>query len=141
MGNNVRLFGLHYFTIAAFCFVGAVDVAGQTPLPDWAFGPFVRPADTNPVLSPVASSSFLDPMKRKKVAWESNDVFNPAATIKGDQIYVLYRAEDKSGIGIGERTSRIGLAETSDGLTMKRRRSPVVYPGNDDQKEFEWPGG
>jgi len=113
----------------------------QTDLPDWAFGPFIRPAGVNPVLSPRPSSSFVDPMSNKKVAWEANDVFNPAATTKDNKIYVLYRAEDKSGIAIGTRTSRLGLAESSDGITMKRRPTPVMYPGNDSQKEFEWPGG
>jgi predicted GH43/DUF377 family glycosyl hydrolase len=113
----------------------------STKLPHWAFGPFIRPQNVNPVLSPEKTSVFTDPMSNKKVAWESNDVFNPAATIKGNKIYVLYRAEDKSGIAIGTRTSRIGLAESEDGITMKRRSTPVMYPRIDNQKEFEWPGG
>lgn len=112
-----------------------------TALPNWAFGPFIRPQNVNPVLSPQPRSRFLDPMSRKNVAWEANDVFNPAATIKDNKIYVLYRAEDKSGIAIGTRTSRLGLAETTDGISMKRRGKPVLFPGNDSQKEFEWPGG
>ena len=58
-----------------------------------------------------------------------------------NKIYVLYRAEDRSGVGIGMRTSRLGLAESTDGITMKRRPAPVMFPGNDSQKEFEWPGG
>ncbi|MDB5250193.1 MAG: hypothetical protein JWQ40_4587 [Segetibacter sp.] len=113
----------------------------QNSLPGWAFGPFTRPAGVNPVLSPQPSSLFIDPMSGNKVAWESNDVFNPAAAIKNNKIYVLYRAEDKSGIAIGTRTSRLGLAESSDGISMKRRSTPVMYPGDDNQKEFEWPGG
>lgn len=124
-----------------FFLLPLLPVSAQQQLPSWAFGPFIRPAKVNPVLSPTAKSVFTDPMSGKKIAWESNDVFNPAATIKGNKIYVLYRAEDKSGIGIGERTSRIGLAETSDGITMKRRSTPVMYPRDDDQKEFEWTGG
>ncbi len=111
------------------------------PLPGWAFGPFVRPANVNPVLAPVKSTLFYDPMSGTKVPWEANDVFNPAATVKDGKIYVLYRAEDKSGIAIGTRTSRIGLAESADGMAMKRRTTPVLYPGKDSQKEFEWPGG
>ncbi|RYY58087.1 MAG: hypothetical protein EOO05_17510, partial [Chitinophagaceae bacterium] len=107
----------------------------------WAFGPFVRPATGTPVLWPDSNSSFFDPMKKQPVRWESNDVFNPAATVKDGKIMVLYRAEDKSGKGIGERTSRIGLAETTDGITMKRRSTPVLFPANDSQKEFEWTGG
>ena len=113
----------------------------QVTLPEWAFGPFIRPQNVNPVLSPQPASHFIDPMTNKQVAWEANDVFNPAATIKDNKIYVLYRAEDKTGIAIGTRTSRIGLAESEDGLSMKRRATPVMYPGKDSQKEFEWPGG
>jgi len=46
-----------------------------------------------------------------------------------------------TGVAIGTRTSRIGYAESSDGLTFKRNSKPVLYPANDSQKEFEWPGG
>ncbi|HSU51137.1 MAG TPA: hypothetical protein VLJ41_11120, partial [Segetibacter sp.] len=81
-------------------------IAQQKNLPDWAFGPFIRPKGINPILSPQPASRFLDPMSKKEIAWEANDVFNPAATIKGDKVYVLYRAEDKSGVAIGTRTSR-----------------------------------
>lgn len=128
-----------------FVFVLLVSVlpgmAQQESLPGWTLGPFVRPQNVNPVLSPRPSSKFKDPMSCKYVAWEANDVFNPAATIKDNKIYVIYRAEDKSGIAIGTRTSRLGLAESIDGITMKRRSTPVMYPANDSQKEFEWPGG
>ena len=120
-------------------------VAGQeSPVPvfpKWSMGPFVRPEGKNPVISPDTSSRFFDPMRQKFSDWESNDTFNPAAAVKDGKIYVLYRAEDKTGIAIGERTSRIGLAESKDGLSMKRRPMPVLFPAKDDQKEFEWPGG
>lgn len=110
-------------------------------LPAWAFGGFERPANINPVISPNPVSVFTDPVSGEKIRWESNDAFNPAAAIKKDKIVVLYRAEDKSGVGIGERTSRLGYAESKDGIHLKRRSEPVFYPRNDSQKEFEWPGG
>ena len=113
----------------------------NNPLPDWAFGGFVRPANANPIISPNPASIFIDPIMKDTVRWEANDAFNPGATIKDGKIVVLYRAEDRSGIGIGERTSRLGYAESSDGITMKRRPTPVLYPTNDKQKEFDWPGG
>jgi len=113
----------------------------NNPLPAWAFGGFVRPANVNPVISPNPVSVFTDPISGKKIRWESNDAFNPAAAIKDGKIVVLYRAEDKSGVAIGERTSRLGYAESEDGIQMKRRSEPVFYPTNDSQKEFEWPGG
>jgi len=120
------------------------QVYAQQPikhLPEWALGPFVRPPGANPVIFPDTTTSFYDPMQKKLLAWESNDTFNPAAIVKNGKVYVLYRAEDKSGIGIGHRTSRIGLAESSDGITMKRSGKPVLFPAVDDQQEFEWTGG
>jgi predicted GH43/DUF377 family glycosyl hydrolase len=110
-------------------------------LPNWALGPFIRPDGINPVISPDSISSFYDPMQKRQVDWESNDTFNPAAAVKNGKIYVLYRAEDKSGIAIGHRTSRIGLAESSNGTVMKRTGKPVLFPGADGQEEFEWTGG
>ncbi|MFT3902677.1 MAG: glycoside hydrolase family 130 protein [Niabella sp.] len=80
-------------------------------------------------------------MSQKKLAWEASDVFNPAAAVKNNKIYVLYRAEDESGKGIGKRTSRLGIAESKDGIKMKRSSKPVFYPAEDGQKELEWPGG
>ena len=110
-------------------------------LPAWAFGGFVRPPGMNPILSPNPASRFSDPMTGKMVAWESNDTFNPGAVEKDGKVVLLYRAEDSSGIRIGERTSRLGYAESNDGLRFSRESAPVLYPGNDNQKEYEWPGG
>lgn len=110
-------------------------------LPEWALGGFVRPAGVNPVIMPIPGSKFYCPMQKQAVNWEESDTFNPAAVVKGDNIYVLYRAEDNSGTGIGRRTSRIGLAESPDGITMHRRPTPVMYPDEDPMKKYEWPGG
>ncbi|QNL48092.1 hypothetical protein H8S90_14885 [Olivibacter sp. SDN3] len=123
---------------------GIVPVQAQqevNKLPDWAFGGFVRPDGVNPVISPRENTLFQDPMSGKKVAWESNDTFNPAAAVKDGEIVVLYRAEDKSGVKIGHRTSRIGYAASKDGISFTRKETPVFYPADDAQKSFEWPGG
>jgi predicted GH43/DUF377 family glycosyl hydrolase len=117
------------------------NAANNNPLPDWAFGGFHRPAALNPVILPDNATTFTDPMTGKEMAWESNDTFNPGAAIKDGKVVLLYRSEDKSGIGIGERTSRLGYAESSDGLHFTRSTTPVLYPANDSQKEYEWPGG
>lgn len=114
---------------------------GVGRLPDWAFGGFERPENANPVISPIDNTWFYCPLTEDSVAWESNDTFNPAATIYDEKIVVLYRAEDKSGIGIGRRTSRLGYATSVDGVTFQRRSTPVFYPDNDLQKSLEWPGG
>lgn len=113
----------------------------QNVLPDWALGGFVRPEKANPIITPNPSNQFDCPMQDKKIGWEESDVFNPAATVKDGKIYVLYRAEDNSVTGIGKRTSRIGLAESEDGIHMKRRKTPVMYPDKDNMKEYEWEGG
>ena len=113
----------------------------QNVLPDWALGGFVRPEKVNPIITPNPSNQFDCPMQDKKIGWEESDVFNPAATVKDGKIYVLYRAEDNSATGIGKRTSRIGLAESEDGIHMKRRKTPVMYPDKDNMKEYEWEGG
>lgn len=113
----------------------------QNVLPDWALGGFVRPEKANPIITPNPSNQFDCPMQDKKIGWEESDVFNPAATVKDGKIYVLYRAEDNSATGIGKRTSRIGLAESEDGIHMKRRKTPVMYPDKDNMKENEWEGG
>lgn len=113
----------------------------QNVLPDWALGGFVRPEKANPIITPNPSNQFDCPMQDKKIGWEESDVFNPAATVKDGKIYVLYRAEDNSATGIGKRTSRIGLAESEDGIHMKRRKTHVMYQDKDNMKEYEWEGG
>lgn len=112
----------------------------QRSQPSWSLGPFVRPEGVNPIISPD-TVTFPDPMSGKMIGWESSDVFNPAATVKDGKICILYRAEDNSAIGIGSRTSRIGLATTSDGIHLKRYKKPVLFPDKDDQQIHEWPGG
>ena len=42
---------------------------------------------------------------------------------------------------IGGHTSRLGLAESSDGLHFTRRATPVLYPDSGAQRKNEWPGG
>ena len=126
--------------VVAFLF-GILFVQAQHPLPDWALGHFVRPTGANPIISPNPKSTFFDPMSKQKVAWEASDVFNPGAVVKDNSIYVLYRGEDRSGMGIGKRTSRLGIAKSKDGIRMKRSEKPILFPDEDGQKENEWPGG
>ena len=115
--------------------------AQENRLPHWAFGGFKRPDNINPIISPDSTTRFRDPVLNKMVGWESNDTFNPGAALLNGKIVVLYRSEDKSGVGIGFRTSRLGYASSNDGLHFKRSKTPVFYPANDNQKKYEWPGG
>jgi len=76
------------------------------------------------------------------VRWEEHATFNPAAVVKDGAVWVLYRAEDASGeMTIGHHTSRLGLAQSADGLRFTRRSAPVLYPDTDAQATYEWPGG
>jgi len=126
-----------YLTIL-FLFAASVDANAQS----WELGPFVRPASGNPVIAPDKSAVFQDPILHTDVHWEALHSFNPAAIVRHGSVYVLYRAEDDSGtMQIGMHTSRLGLAESDDGIHFTRRGEPVFYPANDDQKAREWPGG
>lgn len=113
---------------------------GEKKEKNWTIGPFVRPEGANPVISPE-STSFYCPMRKQQIKWEESDTFNPAATVKDGKIVVLYRAEDNSAQGIGKRTSRIGYAESEDGVTMERLDAPVLFPADDEFATLECPGG
>jgi len=115
--------------------------SNSNQLPDWALGGFVRPEGINPLIEPNSASTFYCPMRQAQVKWEESDTFNPAAVVKDGKILVLYRAEDNSATGIGLRTSRIGLAESNDGVTVTKRPTPVLYPAEDMAKTYEWEGG
>src|SRR5271167_1883907 len=108
----------------------------------WEIGPFTRPASGNPVIAPRPESTFIDPILKRPVHWEVLHTFNPAAIVRDGKVYVLYRAEDDSGaMEIGGHTSRLGLAESQDGISFVRRADPVFYPADDAQQPREWPGG
>ncbi len=113
--------------------------AQKNKIKDWALSPFVKVDEANPVLKPNPKSAFVCPVRNEKIYWEEKDVFNPAAVVKDDKVYLVYRAEDTVGKFHG--TSRIGLAVSTDGLHFKTLPEPVFYPGNDDMKQFEWEGG
>ena len=105
----------------------------------WALTSFVKVDSINPILQPKTDTEFLCPVRGTKVKWEGKDVFNPAAVVKDNKVYMLYRAEDF--VGIHKGTSRIGLAVSEDGLHFNRLPEPVFYPENDEMKMFEWEGG
>jgi beta-1,2-mannosidase len=111
-------------------------------LEKWEIGPFTRPPNGNPAITPRPESIFVDPILKKPVHWEALHTFNPAAIVRDGKVYVLYRAEDDSGaMEIGGHASRLGLAESKDGITFTRQSDPVFYPANDSQQAREWPGG
>ncbi len=94
---------------------------------DLPFGPWKR-ASNEPILSPQGAT------------WESAGTFNPAVTFApfterwGEGLFprirfvMLYRAQDASG------TSRLGYAESTDGIHFTRRPEPVLSPETDYEK-------
>jgi predicted GH43/DUF377 family glycosyl hydrolase len=121
----------------------AVENSSTAPLPtfpdsDWALLPFMKMDAVNPVLQP-GPAEFFCPVRKERIAWEEKDVFNPAIVVRDGKVFMLYRAEDK--VGKPDGTSRIGLAESTDGLRFTRSPYPVLYPANDEQKKYEWEGG
>ena len=122
-GNPLR-------SLVGSCALLAV-IGGPSPQQSWMIGPFTKPVQVNPVITPNPA-----------VAWEAYATFNPAAVVKDGKVFLLYRAEDASGEQqIGGHTSRLGLAESTDGLHFTRRATPVLYPDTDAQRQNEWPGG
>ena len=90
----------------------------------WQLSSFQK-YDRNPIIAPRGSG------------WESKDVFNPTAWSDGDTLYMLYRAEDSTGIGDWNGTSRLGLATSTDGINFNRLEEPVLEPS----EPWELPGG
>ena len=125
-------FGLRVALFLAFA-------AGSIP---WALGPFHRTPAAQPVIVPQRNSVFQDPIRKAAVAWQALQTFNPAAVVKDGKVYVIYRAEDNTGeMQIGMHTSRLGLAESEDGIHFTTRAAPVLFPAEDEQRAREWPGG
>lgn len=101
---------------------------------------FAKPAE-NPILYADSSFVFDCPWKQLPIRWQRADVFNPAAVVRNGKVMMLYRCEDNPAAHLGGRTSRIGLAESTDGLHFTKHPTPVLFPDNDDQAQYDQPGG
>ena len=82
------------------------------------FGAWRRVSET-PIISPQGDG------------WESAGTFNPSVIFRDGKIVMLYRAQDKGG------TSRLGYADSADGVHFTRRSEPVFSP----EKDYEKDGG
>jgi predicted GH43/DUF377 family glycosyl hydrolase len=80
------------------------------------FGTWSR-ASGEPILSPQGTS------------WESAGTFNPAVVFHHGKFIMLYRAQDTAG------TSRLGYAESTDGVHFTRRAEPVLSPETPYEKD------
>ena len=101
--------------LALLALLATLVAQGARPLP---FGAWRR-VSTVPVIAPRGES------------WESAGTFNPAVIMHDGKIVMLYRAQDKQG------TSRLGYAESADGIHFNRRADPVLSP----QELYEKDGG
>jgi len=111
------------------------------PADGYQMGPFHRPADHLPIITPNPRAMFRDPITHRIVHWQYTHTLNPAAIAWNDKLYVLFRAEDNSGKGIGQYCSRVGLAVSDDGKTFSQLPHPVLFPKPGPWEKYEWPGG
>jgi len=93
-----------------------VLLTGLAAATTFPFGEWRRAAEA-PVLSPQGTT------------WESAGTFNPAVVRHGSKFVMLYRAQDAAG------TSRLGYAESADGIFFTRRAEPVLSPEADYEKD------
>ncbi len=125
-----------------FLYFGLLMILGcnsQTTLP-LDFTSFIKPKE-NPIIKPDSTLTFLCPVENKLVKWQKADVFNPAAIVKEDKVYLLYRCEDNPAASIGGRTSRIGLAYSADGIHFTKFPTPVLFPDSSEFMAYDYPGG
>jgi predicted GH43/DUF377 family glycosyl hydrolase len=125
-----------YVVFICFTLAPLVNLLGQS---EWLTG-FEKPAH-NPIMIADSAYSFNCPMEKKMVQWQKADVFNPGAVVRNDTVFMLFRAEDNPDAILGGRTSRIGLAYSTDGLNFTKYPEPVLYPKEDGFQEWDYPGG
>ncbi len=106
----------------------------------WDFKSLQKPVD-KPIVQADSSFTFFCPIKGTTVRWQRADVFNPAAIVKDNKIYLLTRCEDNPAAILGGRTSRIGLAYSDDGIHFTKYPEPVLYPDTGYFMQFDYPGG
>jgi beta-1,2-mannosidase len=102
--------------ISILLFLSALLVVAAPQLNNSPFGQW-RHASEAPIISPRGAS------------WESAGTFNPAVVRHEGKFVMLYRAQDSAG------TSRLGYAESNDGIHFTRRAQPVLSPETDYEKD------
>src|SRR5690242_19632602 len=116
---------MHAKTSAALVFAVALSAAAAAALALTGrteqtvrlhFGTWSRASEA-PIVSPQGTT------------WESAGTFNPAVVLHNGKIVMLYRAQDAAG------TSRLGYAESKDGIHFTRRPEPVLAPQTDYEKD------
>jgi len=103
-------------TVPILLLVVATFITGAIAVGQWPFGPWRRTAAV-PILAPQGNG------------WESAGTFNPTVVEYNGKFVMLYRAQDAAA------TSRLGYAESTDGIHFTRRAEPVLSPEADYEKE------
>jgi predicted GH43/DUF377 family glycosyl hydrolase len=101
-------------TLCKICLVfqlAVFSLAAEMPFAGW------HRVSNDPIISPQGDG------------WESAGTFNPAVIRHRGKFVMLYRAQDKNG------TSRLGYAESTDGLHFTRRSQPALSPEADYEKD------
>lgn len=111
----------------------------ETPTEKWMLG--FEKTEINPIMTADSSYVFVDPITKKGVQWQKADVFNPGAIVRNDTVFMLFRAEDNPDAILGGRTSRIGLAYSTDGINFTKYPEPVFYPMEEEFQQWDYPGG
>ena len=101
-------------TIGIVCMAATVARCQQKNV----FGEWER-ASAEPIIAPQGDG------------WQSAGTFNPAVVVHDGKYVMLYRAQDHDG------TSRLGYAESGDGIHFTRRARPVLSP----ETSYEANGG
>jgi predicted GH43/DUF377 family glycosyl hydrolase len=115
-------------------------ITSTTQAQDWILGPFFKTKE-NPIVWADSTFIFRCPVKNELVKWQKADVFNPAAVVKDGKVFLFTRCEDNPSAGIGGRTSRIGLCESTDGVHFVKHQRPVLYPEPGEFLQYDYPGG
>lgn len=139
--SNRFLFLICLAIISFSCKDEKLKPTGKTEAPKekWMLG--FEKTDINPIMTADSSYVFVDPITGQEVQWQKADVFNPGAIVRNDTVFMLFRAEDNPDAILGGRTSRIGLAYSTDGINFTKYPDPVLYPDNDEFARWDQPGG
>jgi len=100
------------FALAACCLFPGIAVQSHI---ETVFSHWKRVSET-PIVSPTGAD------------WESAGTFNPAVLARDNKFVMLFRAQDAAG------TSRLGYAESTDGVHFTRKYGAVLSPESDYEK-------
>jgi predicted GH43/DUF377 family glycosyl hydrolase len=100
------------FVLTSCCLVPGVALTPQT---EGVFSHWKRVSET-PIVSPTGTD------------WKSAGTFNPAVLARDNKFVMLFRAQDAAG------TSRLGYAESTDGVHFTGKYGAVFSPEADYEK-------